>query len=1733
MMKHCRWWSNPLCSVALESAKRIQASQLVEEGAVLVWNLALQLLERGLRKHVRGALGCAAAALEAMKSPNLDLLSRLRLELAQCEVTEDFYMKASGNVDAVLAMDYAEEGHRSLDRRAQLMKTRIDLRRNLYQEPDNVLDRATLLLEQAKDTTDAHLRENLLSRAVAGIEIAEMRDAFETVQIWSDVIVAASAFNLVDLVDVSAEKVAALGTPLAKQEPLVARMVMNARMKRMEMLAYRIRHDETCPKESKLLGAKVTPEVEDAAAVVQWKEELVKEAREMLSLARALGLHWAIQNALVYLWNYHVEVLEGNGFTGEMLACLRAALKEAFDLIMEVEADKDCSIPLEIRCKFALAMVNDCERSGDISRAVDLAQGFLQRVPASLHSVDLHRAIYRMRPTHPLPPVPSTSDVSTIDTHIYLASATKIIRASFSNNNMGTEIADAVLDVVQSASEHLSNEACSERFVPLAEALFKAGSTAIAESCCNKVERSGKWGCLAGCLMGRILHSRIHPNRQSVRVQEKLLARALEECELALKCAKETRNSVLVEYSAGMMYDLGITSQGNRGILVKPFEAAAEALEQYSKGVDDTLQGKLLLVVLTALKDETEWKRGLSITETKLSKLKLPVEIQRQLWELAVVFNCKVGRDPSIAIHNLHQSDPCEMANLWIIVAHASTHSTEQLAAHINAVQAVESDKSHPTYAKALLHLAKWEFMNGFQLNEIRCVLISAIDALRSPAKSPAQQTRSHRSLVSAVDALNNTVEIEVVYLMVVSMAASLAPTQNERIGFLLLASRAVDACCEAVDQAEMLDIYAHPGNTKGDSEEPVFIEDPTMPLLPPLLALVDLFCCNWMHPCALKLLLLLLVLLRQERSDMIAMIQLRIAAVHAAIGREDLHDAWATAAYAVLPSENERLAQRKELVRSNKGFNYAAEPGVVSGVTSRRRESGKEMRRVWVHLAQALLNEGKLKQCELLLEDVSIQNTAYVDEVGRFQERLVRSELCKVKGDADRCVSILLQLLQDPQQVDACEVDKATLALVDVLRSMDRHEDIIRVASPTSSACQTESDTSIDSNTFAVLIRLERLRSMLALKQRIAEDLEHLIALFVQPAEVSKHAAPLVLDRVEPLILELLLAVKQGALQPDCLRKASLGLPRFLARYRKALAAQSSIVRPWFDPSMRMPCCSNIARLHVLAAELEASAEGSEEGSRSDDVVQQWLRDSVVSKSISASAEAFRSLGFACCKTASVSDASLFQGRARAAIGAEDGISLLEEACHRHRANWELLEPAALDLFFLAKQYKKEDTAVHALLWFQSAGVSQAIFDMALRFGTEGKLGLCHRLRERSEAAASLLNATTICKMLDCSVDTGDLLQKTCTGRAVRFVSLSYSPWHEHMLVAVVSADKEGQLCYESAATHVANADLEELHSEMRSLRTDMREWMVDYGSDNTGNGEVEGQGTDDKSERAINEVLAKLLAVLGNAIEPLNDAIHAIETGDGNRPKLVILCDVLLSALPLEALFNVDKFSSVSREFGLALMSQRMKNLEENQALKNGTLQYMFDPKNEDNSGVISETLTSMKKGDWSGQSGEQGTPNAAEWQQTLKGIDGSQHGFLFLGLSRMLAYIKPTSLVHLNLCNCRFLICLDRAPNDDNLAAQIKADNKRAATDIELEDPHCMAALFAALGVGNVVTVQWSNVLQTNVRLAVALLENEGPKGVSSLAERLSEFRSSENFKNRVRLNPVYYGLPWTTP
>ena len=64
----------------------------------------------------------------------------------------------------------------------------------------------------------------------------------------------------------------------------------------------------------------------------------------------------------------------------------------------------------------------------------------------------------------------------------------------------------------------------------------------------------------------------------------------------------------------------------------------------------------------------------------------VPAEFQRKLWAFRMVVSSKQGRNVTVAMSKMRESQATAQANVWLILAHSSSKTADQYDAYVRVV---------------------------------------------------------------------------------------------------------------------------------------------------------------------------------------------------------------------------------------------------------------------------------------------------------------------------------------------------------------------------------------------------------------------------------------------------------------------------------------------------------------------------------------------------------------------------------------------------------------------------------------------------------------------------------------------------------------------------------------------------------------------------------------------------------------------------------------------------------------------------------------------------------------------------------------------------------------------------------------------------------------------------------------------------------------------------------------
>lgn len=257
------------------------------------------------------------------------------------------------------------------------------------------------------------------------------------------------------------------------------------------------------------------------------------------------------------------------------------------------------------------------------------------------------------------------------------------------------------------------------------------------------------------------------------------------------------------------------------------------------------------------------------------------------------------------------------------------------------------------------------------------------------------------------------------------------------------------------------------------------------------------------------------------------------------------------------------------------------------------------------------------------------------------------------------------------------------------------------------------------------------------------------------------------------------------------------------------------------------------------------------------------------------------------------------------------------------------------------------------------------------------------------------------------------------------------------------------------------------------------------------------------------------------------------SLTSGQPDPEYMILIVDKLLLDLPLEGLSVFNEVTSLSRDFSLQMLWNRLHKEEKEgnvkkeiksrdikkktpgkKGLKNAviriippectlidsdTIKFVVDPFEEARGpellkpvSVTQEILEKYRDlftARWIGYLGSYHFPSQADWEQALS----SCRGFFFYGMETFLSHVEIERLVAMDLQECQMMVLLDLARSSKSRKRKIETTESQSVSQRSLEKPIKTAIILSLVGVESIVDNQWPTLLKDNMLRATLLWDN----------------------------------------
>jgi hypothetical protein len=143
------------------------------------------------------------------------------------------------------------------------------------------------------------------------------------------------------------------------------------------------------------------------------------------------------------------------------------------------------------------------------------------------------------------------------------------------------------------------------------------------------------------------------------------------------------------------------------------------------KNTSDKLMQQFYLAIIEGYANVFDWDNATKIVMEAFNHV--PISLQKPLWQWRVIGMSKKGKSVLDGLQKLKEGDPSLQAQVYGVLARASTNPEQQLESYMTAITILQEDMERVDY---LLEAAQWMGSHSIPRIDIMDIVESAIDAL-------------------------------------------------------------------------------------------------------------------------------------------------------------------------------------------------------------------------------------------------------------------------------------------------------------------------------------------------------------------------------------------------------------------------------------------------------------------------------------------------------------------------------------------------------------------------------------------------------------------------------------------------------------------------------------------------------------------------------------------------------------------------------------------------------------------------------------------------------------------------------------------------------------------------------------------------------------------------------------------------------------------------------------------
>lgn len=751
---------------AMVANKRLNDPGVTTEGCILIWNIGKPLLTPSSREHVYKAFQTSSSYLEALDSPLHELRIFIYMELAKYELEQGFIAKAESQIIRASVLDAtnfklttpANENEnvktlqRTYERMLYPLSKKLELKKNIYKEPDRLYEQAWLDIENARNMKNQAARETVLKKAadkilkdVEPIEKLEddlveeekqernkqkkyqsYKDLKLKYMISGDLAEVAYETALYDLASQMAEYSLSHEWDPLKEIDLIA-MQANSHFVLAKCKAQRIITSGFEP--GFLNGVAINSQPSETVEhcpeeITDLKRQVLVHIKQGAKLGVSISQSWICFNAGVTYWNIYLNVVRYPLFEKHIFTDAVDAMKNLID-IMNTQIEKqvlaaqpgvlapfnrstDFKYPqkLQIFSEIGIMLSKILYAAGTVDEGVKICDLLLTKPIGPQYRKELERikgACIAVKAPAQQKGVAKPVDSSTAEVLSLMESA-RAMRKDLAKKAM-------LLDNLKKANSLLQtwtvNDTDENELILHAEMWCKLGRQTFEAAELNKLalvcaqraliykdkgvpkQRRLSWYSVAEFLYGEVLVQLVDEKKQEKESQNALRTAALEHFVKSAELGMKTGIAKLVLDSGRAMFNTSLKISGSE-MLIAPMAKMATMLVQLKEDSDPDFLLLFYRALIESLTNSQQWENGEKILEDAF--LIVPMSHQKWLWEAQIVFLSKQGKNVLNYLLRMKESNPLMQAKIWVKLARSSVDPKEIDSSYKKATEILEGN---------------------------------------------------------------------------------------------------------------------------------------------------------------------------------------------------------------------------------------------------------------------------------------------------------------------------------------------------------------------------------------------------------------------------------------------------------------------------------------------------------------------------------------------------------------------------------------------------------------------------------------------------------------------------------------------------------------------------------------------------------------------------------------------------------------------------------------------------------------------------------------------------------------------------------------------------------------------------------------------------------------------------------------------------------------------------------